>query len=373
MSTSPTPFQATALPGCSVSACWYSASAGRNWRRWKYSRPRLSRAREERLARRRALPGRRRSRLRRRPRAPGPRPGCSRRADRRGPPRRPARRTRPPPPAGPPGGGTLRARSTAWAVGILPHQPLVELERGAQIAPEQVHLGHRLEVEPAVLPGLERQAIFAQRLVVIALLPEGEPEIEVRERTRRAPAAGAGVARSRRPRASPGPAVVAVERQIRLRAGQRRVERDGALGRVPRRLVLPQVAVDEGEQVVRLGVVRVPARSLPSARPAPARSVPGCTAPRRSRSGRPRSAGPPGRPARARRSPGRAGPRAFSASAELDHGRDIVGMPRQEGVELRDRLRVPPERRVDRASSQRPSRSSGRSRTRSRSSVMRRS
>ncbi len=48
-----------------------------------------------------------------------------------------------------------------------------------------------------------------------------------------------------------------LERQVRLRPRQHRVERDRALGRLQRALVQPHVAIDERQQVVRFGVVGI--------------------------------------------------------------------------------------------------------------------
>src|ERR1051325_3371057 len=66
-------------------------------------------------------------------------------------------------------------------VGHLAQQRVVQLERRGEVVLQQVHLRHRLQRQPPVLAPLQRQAILPQRLVVVALLPEGEPEVVVRQ------------------------------------------------------------------------------------------------------------------------------------------------------------------------------------------------
>jgi len=68
-----------------------------------------------------------------------------------------------------------------------------------------MHLGHRLEIQPAVLARLEGEVVLAQGLLVVPLLPEREPEVEVREcragdglRADGAPGDGAGLLGGRR-------------------------------------------------------------------------------------------------------------------------------------------------------------------------------
>ncbi len=75
-------------------------------------------------------------------------------------------------------------------IGEVAHQPFVQLERRTQLPPQQVHLRHRLEVEPAILAGLEREPVLPQRLVVIPLLPERQAEVEVSEGASRRRAGG---------------------------------------------------------------------------------------------------------------------------------------------------------------------------------------
>ena len=146
-------------------------------------------------------------------------------------------------------------------IGYVAEQPVVQLERRAELAAEQVHLGHRLESEPAILAGVEREPVLAQRFVVVALLPEREPEVEVGEGRAldrlRAPSArdGSPCARAHSSAACPG-SKRSSERLACARA-KRRIERDGALGGVARGLVLAHVAVHEGQEVVRVGVVGI--------------------------------------------------------------------------------------------------------------------
>ena len=116
-----------------------------------------------------------------RPRAP--RPDCSRPAGR--PDRRATARSYE---------AIASARRPAWCrhtpalvpqlgrVGELAHQGVVELERRGQLAAQQVHLGHGLQGQPPVLARVQRQPVLAQRLLVQALLPEGQAQVVVRQR-----------------------------------------------------------------------------------------------------------------------------------------------------------------------------------------------
>jgi hypothetical protein len=43
-------------------------------------------------------------------------------------------------------------------------------------------LGHGLEVQQPIFAGIEPQLVLTECVVIVALLPVGQPEIEVRER-----------------------------------------------------------------------------------------------------------------------------------------------------------------------------------------------
>src|SRR5438094_258 len=58
----------------------------------------------------------------------------------------------------------------------------VRLERGGEVAAEEMHLRHRLKVEPAVLARVEAEPVFPQRFGVVAALTEREAETVMRER-----------------------------------------------------------------------------------------------------------------------------------------------------------------------------------------------
>ncbi len=64
----------------------------------------------------------------------------------------------------------------------LLQQTVVQLHGGRRVLAQQVHLGHGLQDQRAILAAVERQAILAQRLGQVALLPEGKPEVVVGER-----------------------------------------------------------------------------------------------------------------------------------------------------------------------------------------------
>jgi hypothetical protein len=141
-------------------------------------------------------------------------------------------------------------------VGRFLDQRFVQLERRAEVAPQQVHFRHRLEDEAAVLTALDGEAVLAQRFDVVALLPEREPEVEVRQLAAFDHLHLERLAHEIRLTL----ALVGgepIDRQVGLGAGERRVELDGALRRGARFLVPPHVPQHERHQVVRAGVVRV--------------------------------------------------------------------------------------------------------------------
>ncbi len=139
-------------------------------------------------------------------------------------------------------------------IGGLAEQCLVQLERGAEVALQEMHLRHRLQREAAVLTPLEREAVLAQRLGIVALLTECEPEVVVRQRVALDHLRhGGALVRL----AALALRVVPLERKVRLRAREGRVELDGQFRRGARVLVAPQVAEHEGHQVVGVRVVGV--------------------------------------------------------------------------------------------------------------------
>src|SRR5439155_8242436 len=101
-------------------------------------------------------------------------------------------------------------------------------------------LRHGLAYEPPVFAALDREAILAQRLRVVAFLPEREPQVVMRE------LAAFGDLRLRlfaQPVLGRLPlGTVALQGQVGLGAGERRVELDGPLGRGARLLVAAPVA-----------------------------------------------------------------------------------------------------------------------------------
>ncbi len=140
-------------------------------------------------------------------------------------------------------------------IGDIVDQRLVQLERVAEVALQEVNLGHRLADKAAVLATLDREAVFAQRLGVVALLPEREAEIEMREFGALGDLGKRHVPQSLLGRLPFG--AIALQRQVRLGARQRRVELDRALGSGARILITPHVTEHERHQVVRVGVIGV--------------------------------------------------------------------------------------------------------------------
>src|SRR6188768_1997363 len=65
---------------------------------------------------------------------------------------------------------------------VLFHQLVVELQRGREIATQDVNLGHGLEVEPAVLASVERELVLPQRIVIVALLPQRQSQVVVSQK-----------------------------------------------------------------------------------------------------------------------------------------------------------------------------------------------
>jgi hypothetical protein len=92
---------------------------------------------------------------------------------------------------------------------------------------------------------------------VIALLPEGEAQVVV--------ARGSGIGQGGSPQLQrlvvddPGGTGAAAERKIGLGPGERGIERNRALGGGPGGFMLAQVPVQERQQIVGVGVVRVQA------------------------------------------------------------------------------------------------------------------
>ena len=145
------------------------------------------------------------------------------------------------------------------AVRRLEDQVVVERDRALGILAQQVHLGHRLQHERPILAAFERKLVLALRLGVVALLPEREPEVVVREfhalahlhHALRAALVNAG-------RQLRVPAQLAlVDREVGLRARQRRIELHRALVRGGGLLVPSHVAVHEAQQELRVGILGI--------------------------------------------------------------------------------------------------------------------
>src|SRR6185295_14218133 len=105
----------------------------------------------------------------------------------------------------------------------------------------------------SVLAALKRQAVLLQRFVVIALLSEREPEVVVSQLVALHHLGLGGEALA--PLLALTLGVVALEREVGLRAGERRVQLDGALRRDAGVLMPAQVAQYERHQIVGVGVV----------------------------------------------------------------------------------------------------------------------
>ena len=135
--------------------------------------------------------------------------------------------------------------------GLPLEQPVVQIDRGAEILPEEVGLPHALERGRLVLAGLEGQPVFPEGFGQVAALPEGDREAQVGLQ------GGSGASPRRRSAGGPrrcGPPLPA-DQQIGLRGAQRRVERDGLAGRGAGGFVVAEVAVHESEDVVDLRVI----------------------------------------------------------------------------------------------------------------------
>ncbi len=140
---------------------------------------------------------------------------------------------------------------------ILGEEQVVQLKCGRDVPTQQVHLRHRLPDETGIFAGVERQPVLPEGLDVVALLPEGEPEIVVRQGR----ALRHRGARHRGPRRrgarSLAPGAVPAERQVVLGPGKRGVERRGARRGAARFFVVAQIPIDECQQIVGVGVVWV--------------------------------------------------------------------------------------------------------------------
>src|SRR2546426_7304543 len=106
-----------------------------------------------------------------------------------------------------------------------------------------------------ILPTLDREAILAQRLRVVALLPEREPEVVVRELAALGDFRRGLLAQPLLDRLALG--AVTLEGQIRLRPRERRGELDRALGRPAPRPVPAPVAPHASHQGKGVRGVRV--------------------------------------------------------------------------------------------------------------------
>ena len=137
------------------------------------------------------------------------------------------------------------------AVRLPAEEIVVQRQRFAGLAHQQVHLRHRLQHEIAILAAIESDAVLAHRLGVVSLAAERETEVVVRELPldrhlqlalgRRAVAAGP----------------LLLDREVRVRARQRRIELDRAARRRLRVLVASDVAEHEAHQIQRVVILRV--------------------------------------------------------------------------------------------------------------------
>ena len=132
---------------------------------------------------------------------------------------------------------------------------LVQLERVREVTLEEVDLRHRLAHQLAILAALDREPILAQCLRVVALLAEREPQVVVRQLAALGHLRRGLLAQPLLGRLPLG--AVAFQREIRLRARQRRIELNRALRRGARVLMPPHVAQHERHQVMGVGVVGI--------------------------------------------------------------------------------------------------------------------
>jgi hypothetical protein len=65
------------------------------------------------------------------------------------------------------------------AVGLLGDQLLVQPRGGLSVLTQQVDFGHRLRHQATILAALQGEGVFLERLVVVALLPEGQTQVEM--------------------------------------------------------------------------------------------------------------------------------------------------------------------------------------------------
>ena len=140
-------------------------------------------------------------------------------------------------------------------IGDFVDERLVELERVREVALEEVHLRHRLAHQPPILAALDREAIFAERFGVIALLPEREPEVVMRQLAAFHHFRRGLLAQPVLGRLALG--AVPLQRQVGLRACERRVQLNRALGGGARVLMTTHVAQHERHQIMGVGVVRI--------------------------------------------------------------------------------------------------------------------
>ena len=212
---------------------------------------------------------------------------------------------------------------------------------GGQLAAQQVDLGHRLEGHPAVFAAVQRQPVLGERLLVQALLPEGQSQVVVGQRPAfddLRPFGGLAAGRC----AVHG---IAVEREIGLGTGEGRIELDGAPGRLAGVLVPAHVAIHEGQQVVRFGVVGVLLDGLAQRLERRLVQAPVVEHLAMVEAGH-RAGGVRG--ARAREPIGgriEMATRLFG-QPELQHGGHIGGRPREQRLELGDRIGMAAERGV---------------------------
>ena len=140
-------------------------------------------------------------------------------------------------------------------LGHFMNERLVHLERIGEVPFEEMDLRHRLAHQPPIFAALDREAILAQRFRVVAFLPERESEVEMRELTAFRHFRGRLLAQPVLGRLTLG--AIPLQRQIGLRARERRVELDRPLGGGARVLMTPHVPQHERHQIMRVGVVGI--------------------------------------------------------------------------------------------------------------------
>ena len=143
------------------------------------------------------------------------------------------------------------------AIRFFLDQFVIESRGRLRVASQQQHLGFRLLHQQLVFATLGRQTEFAQRLVVQGLLTEGETQIVVRE----CPAfRDVGLTALANQLFVPR-GVVAIQRQVRLRVTVGGIQLGSPCSGLFGLHRVAELAVNEGEKVMRFGQVRIEPQS----------------------------------------------------------------------------------------------------------------